>query len=165
MMRISTASWRMCLANGFLEPIFLPLQTRGQGLFACVVSMAALAAVALSAVTPGVKVLAVACVVLVVGREWQGRSSGCSSSRIGTAWLGADERWRFRTGTGTWTEAQLVHCWGITLGPVMALQWVLADGDVRRTWLLKGATPARAWRRLRVRLRMHRPAAVAASRR
>lgn len=155
MMRTSTASWSASLANGFLEPICLPLQRRAPCLFAAVMLTAALAAVALSALAPGVKALAVAFVALVAGVEWRGSRSGRGSHRAGAAWLGADGRWRIGTEPGTWTEARLVRCWGTTLGPVMALQWVLADGGVRRAWLLKGTASARVWRRLRVRLRMH----------
>lgn len=137
------------MANGFLEPICLPLQRRAPRLFAAVMLTAVLAAVALSALAPGVKVLAVAFVTLVAGVEWQGWRSG-----RGSAWLGADECWRIGAEPGTGMEARLVRCWGTTLGPVMALQWVLADGGVRHAWLLKGTTSARVWRHLRVRLRM-----------
>lgn len=143
------------MANGFLEPVCLPLQGRGLRPSAAVMLAAALAAVALSALAPGVKVLAAAFVVLVAGVEWRRWRVGRGSHQVARAWLGADQRWRISTEPGIWMEAELVRCWGVTRGPVMALQWALGDGGVCRAWLPKSAVSARVWRRLRVRLRLH----------
>jgi hypothetical protein len=142
------------LANGFLEFVEVrPRADRGLQFTAVVTGPSALLSwwVADVAATPwplGVALPALAAAallhLLLVRRRRQPTR----------ALLLPDGSWRLSGADGEPVPARLHSAWGRAGGPVIALEWVCADGARRSAWLLRRDVPGPGWRRLRARLRI-----------
>jgi hypothetical protein len=80
------------------------------------------------------------------------RMSIRGSHYVARAVLQADGQWMLCCGGTDPIGARLSHAWGVTSGPVIALEWQCDDGRRRQVWLLRRDLPRPVWRRLRVRL-------------
>ncbi len=148
-------SWSACLRNGFLEAIELrPRPARAVLAFGLIVVACALAAVAGADVPWSWKAPIALAVVVLAGVEMSAHLGTRSGRRIAAAILGADGQWQLLTASGQAVSARLLHSWGASLGPVIALDWRCADGRCRQASLLHRDIPEQTWRRLRARLRL-----------
>ncbi len=148
-------SWNACLRNGFLEAIELrPRPARAVLAFGLIVIACALAAVAGADLPWSWKAPTALAVVGLASVEMSVHLGTRNGRRIAAAILGADGQWQLLTASGQTVSARLLRSWGVSLGPVLALEWRCVDGRCRQAWLLHRDIPEQTWRRLRVRLRL-----------
>jgi hypothetical protein len=143
------------LASGFREVI--ELRPEGRGEWALVLSaLAGACALALHPVDlpRAVRLALLGLVLARIALEGVRRLDPRHPAYVARLLLLADGRWRIETGRGRLVEARLLHGWGASHGPVIALEWACDDGRRRQAWLWRRRCPAAAWRRLRVRLRL-----------
>jgi hypothetical protein len=142
--------------NGFREVIALRVQP-GRALAVLVLGLgpASLLAILIADLGGGAKLIAVFLAVIATLLE----ALALRHARLEEATLMADGRWMLGA-----VEAELLRAWGVSLGPVLALEWRCRDDRNRRAWLLRCDVGDRDWRRLRARLRLGRIGPAAAPR-
>ena len=86
-------------------------------------------------------------------RAWQALRSGPDNG-LQRAVLTPAGKWQLTYGGQAPVQAQLVRAWGVTMGPVIGLEWRTERGRMEKLWLLRNHTPEPVWRRLRVRLHL-----------
>jgi hypothetical protein len=154
-MSSSVASWSACLPNGFLEAIEIrPRADGAAAAFFLLTVSCALGAIGLADLSWRCRVSAAVATLVVAGAQSARQLRTHSPWRVRRAVLGADGHWQIFPGRGAVTNGRLSRAWGVSLGPVIGLEWSCADGRRRQAWLTKRDLPGEAWRRLRVRLRL-----------
>lgn len=139
--------------NGFQEMVTLGAEARREQLLVVLVLAAACGlAIAIADLSPAVRTgVAAAALARLIFQLWR-LSPRAPGHVIRVMWLPGGS-WRLETGCGT-VGARLMHAWGRSLGPLIALEWLCDDGRRRRAWLWQHRCPKPQWRRLRVQLRM-----------
>lgn len=139
--------------NGFLEMITVSAEAGRERLLAALaLAVACGLAIAIADLPPVVRIGLAAAVLARLVLQLRGTSPAAAGPVIRVMWLPGGS-WRLETGSGT-VGAQLLHAWGHSLGPLIALEWLCDDGSRRRAWLWRHRCPQPQWRRLRVQLRL-----------
>ncbi|CAG0942941.1 hypothetical protein GPROT2_01926 [Gammaproteobacteria bacterium] len=139
--------------NGFLEAITVGAEARREGLlFALALGAACGVAITSAGLDPMMQAGIAAALLLRLAIGLWRLSPRHPAYVIRVTWLPGG-RWRLDTGAGT-VGAQLLHAWGRSLGPVIALEWLCDDGCRRQAWLWRHRCARLHWRRLRAHLRL-----------
>lgn len=149
----SFAWWRRWWVNGFLEMVTVSAEAgREQLLVVLALAVACGLAIAIADLPPAARTGVATAVLVRLVLQLRGMWPGAAEQVIRVMCLPGGS-WRLETGSGT-VGAQLLHAWGRSLGPLIALEWRCDDGRRRRAWLWRHRCPQSQWRRLRVQLRM-----------
>jgi hypothetical protein len=94
--------------------------------------------------------------MLIAALMWHLLRAGTTgdSQHLQRAVLSPAGQWRLTYANGSAVPARLVHSWGTTVGPILALEWLTESGRIERVWLMRGQLPEATWRRLRARLHL-----------